>query len=346
LKALIPLMLAVLGTSLAIPLNATDGLIARWALDEANGSVVVDSSGNGFEGTAYGAQPAPSPLNGARSFEEPAFVGIPDALSVPAQIAALDRGSISVWFRIDEVLPVSTLLPILYLGNNDISPNDEAIVIELGHGAVGGTVLYFTYYLHGSTPLCFDTIFNLEVGVWHHFVVTVGPDFNTAYLNGQELTGRDYNAGGPGDRYFFSDVPNPQVLWLGKGYAKELPELRYHDGLIDEVSIYSRALTAQEVEALWILGGPPTTIFQRGDINSDGVFDLADPIGVLDHLFGTGGIACESAADSNDDGSLDLSDAIHALGSLFGFGPEPLAPFPDCGAELTPDTLSCSDPGC
>jgi hypothetical protein len=32
-KALIPLMIAVLATTLAIPLNATDGLIARWALD-------------------------------------------------------------------------------------------------------------------------------------------------------------------------------------------------------------------------------------------------------------------------------------------------------------------------
>ena len=351
-KSLLLLPGVIVTLALATPALAIDGLVGAWSFDETSGSTSFDSSGSGVHGTIVGASPTQQGvIDGALAFTEPSYVDLTQFTtqqpSAPQHLANLAVGSISVWFRVDSIDPSSSMRPILYLGNNDISPNDEAIVIEVGHGAAAGSVLYFTYYLHGSTPLCFDSVVDLTIGEWHHFVVTVGQNFNTAYLDGVEMIDRDYNAGTANDRAFFSDVPNPNVLWFGKGYAKELAELRYHEGLIDDLQIYDRPLTAVEVETLWLAGQSPAPLFTRGDTNRDGNFDIADPIRTLAALFGTGPqLECESAGDSNDDGALDLADAIHSLGGIFGSGPMPSAPFPTCGAEPTADTLSCVLPAC
>lgn len=84
--------------------------------------------------------------------------------------------------------------------------------------------------------------------------------------------------------------------------------------------------------------------FRRGDSNSDGVFDITDPVHTLSHLFlGGGALRCRSAADSNDTGGVDIADAIYSLAYLFLGGPPPPAPFPDCGKDATPDALDCSE---
>lgn len=87
--------------------------------------------------------------------------------------------------------------------------------------------------------------------------------------------------------------------------------------------------------------------FRRGDTNADGSLDLGDAIHLLNHLFTSPRLACEDAADINDDGSLDLGDPISLLNYLFADGGAPAAPFDACGADPTPDDLSCgSFPPC
>ncbi len=88
--------------------------------------------------------------------------------------------------------------------------------------------------------------------------------------------------------------------------------------------------------------------FRRGDINLDQQVNLADPIQLLDALFGSAGMPlCADSADANDDGMINLADAIAVLGHLFsGGGPLP-APFPGCGTDPTIDGMGCgSYPSC
>lgn len=86
--------------------------------------------------------------------------------------------------------------------------------------------------------------------------------------------------------------------------------------------------------------------FVRGDCNGDLAVGIADPVALLGYLFSGGSIDCQSACDANDDGSVQLSDAIAILGSLFsGSGPLP-EPFPACGTDPTPDTLTCASTPC
>ena len=84
--------------------------------------------------------------------------------------------------------------------------------------------------------------------------------------------------------------------------------------------------------------------FQRGDVNTDGSFDIGDPISALGFLFTGGTVTCMLALDANDDSSGDIGDAIYMLGNLFTGGPPPFPPFGFCGADPTPGgTLDCAD---
>jgi len=88
-------------------------------------------------------------------------------------------------------------------------------------------------------------------------------------------------------------------------------------------------------------------LFVRGDANADGSFNISDPIFALNYLFAAGSIPCEKSLDLNDAGQTDLADVILMLQGIFGSGGLPPAPFPGCGVDPTPDTLSCdSFPGC
>ncbi len=87
--------------------------------------------------------------------------------------------------------------------------------------------------------------------------------------------------------------------------------------------------------------------FVRGDPNADGRLDVSDPIYTLEILFGTGLAMCDAALDGNADAQLDLSDVIYGLAAVFGSGPLPTAPFPDCGFDTSPGSLTCTSfPSC
>lgn len=88
--------------------------------------------------------------------------------------------------------------------------------------------------------------------------------------------------------------------------------------------------------------------FERGDPNADGARNITDAILVLFFLFDDGPEPpCLESGDVNDDGTLDISDAIYLLSFLFVGGPAPRDPFQECGADATPDDLTCeTSPAC
>lgn len=88
---------------------------------------------------------------------------------------------------------------------------------------------------------------------------------------------------------------------------------------------------------------PAEFYFIRGDVNMDGMIDLADPIFHLNHTFiGGPEPSCPDAADANDDGLSDLGDVIFLLNYIFTDGPGPWPPFPNPGPDFTDtDPLDC-----
>lgn len=85
--------------------------------------------------------------------------------------------------------------------------------------------------------------------------------------------------------------------------------------------------------------------FTRGDVNADKSCDISDAVFTLAYLFANESTPiCVDAADANDDGEVDISDAIMLLGYLFGATDGLPEPFPHCGADPTPDQLTCRSP--
>ncbi|MCA8962690.1 MAG: dockerin type I repeat-containing protein, partial [Planctomycetes bacterium] len=90
------------------------------------------------------------------------------------------------------------------------------------------------------------------------------------------------------------------------------------------------AVTLRAVDRVGNVGEETTSFvgdpFVRGDCNTDGLFDVSDPVFVLAQQFIIGAPAstCSDACDANDDGMVDVSDPVYMLAASFIIGsPQP-----------------------
>lgn len=126
-----------------------------------------------------------------------------------------------------------------------------------------------------------------------------------------------------------------------------------------DYSLYTEGSARLLSNALRMIPFSERPRFVRGDANIDGHVDIGDVIHILSYLFGTGAPPlCLDAADINDDAYLgnespiNLADPVYLLDFLFGDGPTIPAPFKatsvgiprDCGHDLQHDDgLDCMD---
>jgi hypothetical protein len=71
------------------------------------------------------------------------------------------------------------------------------------------------------------------------------------YLNGEGIPG-NYNFGQLSDAYFFGDVPNTETIMIGRGKTSSMAteDFVYYKGYIDDLRIYDRPLTQEEIQGL------------------------------------------------------------------------------------------------
>lgn len=77
----------------------------------------------------------------------------------------------------------------------------------------------------------------------------------------------------------------------------------------------------------------PITTQDRGDCNSDSIFDISDPIFTLLYLFVGGSTkpSCPEVCDVNGDAIIDLSDPVYSLNRLYSGGPSLIGGPVSCG---------------
>ncbi|MBN1419278.1 MAG: hypothetical protein JXP34_10905 [Planctomycetes bacterium] len=85
----------------------------------------------------------------------------------------------------------------------------------------------------------------------------------------------------------------------------------------------------------------PAAPFIRGDLDGSGQLEIGDAIQVLEYLYMGRILACPKSADANDSGLVDLADAVYLLNFIFASGSAPPPPYPERGADPTPDLLPC-----
>ena len=249
-----------------------DSLVGHWTFD-GEGDIVIDNSDFESHGQLNGNPKIASGIVGKGCLEldgQGDFVEIVQNGETPSQLHNLAQGSISMWFKARSIPKGTSISPLFYYGNSTGCENmkdasNEGLVVEIAHGGISteSQGIYFTLFNSSCDypTVCFDTHSDshlddvegfIKPGEWYHFVAVVGENYNTGYLNGEEVSYRNYNFSSADASQFFSNALSHDRLWIGKGfwdYAKEI----YFDGYVDDVRIYNVALNAKEVMKLYKL---------------------------------------------------------------------------------------------
>jgi hypothetical protein len=205
-------------TSAAAP--STTGLIAHYKLD----GNVLDSSGNNLNGTVNGNPTyTPGILGQAMTFD-----GTGDYVDCTNNVkfdAITDKITVCAWFRVD-VFDV-TYQPIVTKGDSSwrIARNSETDNLQ--------------WRANGPNPTFrINSMASVNDGEWHHVAGTYDGATAQLYVDGR-LDGTLATAG--------IIAKNTQKVLLG---ANSEQTARWWKGSIDDVWIYSRALTEAEVRYL------------------------------------------------------------------------------------------------
>jgi hypothetical protein len=220
------------GLSITVP---TAGLIAEYTMDQVSGTVLIDSAGFN-DGEIFGAQQVTGLVGQALSFDGDARdrvrVGVPD---VP--IGDAPR-SISAWIR-----PTSGVAQTgnIVAWGDGLTQNRRWATLVLMPANGSGDVEVIGEVNDVNSLLV------VPEGTWTHIAATYDGSVTVIYVNSLEVAASPPPAG-PYD----TDPGQPLMI----GTNTENRDDEYFSGLIDELRIYDRALTPEEVSQL---AGVPVT---------------------------------------------------------------------------------------
>ncbi|MGH9461131.1 MAG: LamG-like jellyroll fold domain-containing protein [Vicinamibacteria bacterium] len=232
------------GTNFLVGWDKESGLLGNWRLDESSGATASDSSGNGYTGNASGTTVVAGTLGNARSFVTGDSVNFGDV----ADLNQTGAATISFWWKgtptTDRVLLWKEEPSGQYRGYSVFQYNfGNGIKLNwrIGQNDVGGKRTY-----------CATTTSLPSDGLWHHYVITQTGGTSCAnnisiYFDGikeQALTQYDSGAG--------DSLNSTASLYMGNGSGYAGPSAA---GILDELRIYNRTLSNDEVMALDSVAG-------------------------------------------------------------------------------------------
>lgn len=111
-------------------------------------------------------------------------------------------------------------------------------------------------------------------------------------------------------------------------YWFNTPEAWWDEGVHPRPSGYPHQY--QRARAVWELMfeiKKDSTFYQPGDVNSDGMIDIADIVYLINYLFANGPAPTPlQAGDVNCDGTIKSADVVYLINYLFRDGPPPCEP--------------------
>lgn len=193
---------------------------AVWHMDEEAGDMVIDAQAK-YSATSYNTQIVSGHLKKARYFN-----GTDSYIKTPLNFSGWTSVTISFWVNPEPK-----------------EAKDMVIILDNGHDAESNFVVQspdntektFVLYCAGG-----NVFFSLSSGSWSYVAIII--DLNSkkllAYLNGNKV-GEAYIPAAPK----FGSTP----LTFGK---HAITNFRYFNGAIDEVAVWDRVLSENEIETL------------------------------------------------------------------------------------------------
>jgi hypothetical protein len=224
--------------------GTTNGLVAVWHFDEGSGSAAYDCSGNANDGTLYDSPTwTTGKIGNALRFNGTSgYVRIPNSSTLNPTTAI----TITMWLKLEsdpECDPNNNWRSILYKGTPCCATTGYDILLEETRS--------ITWDIGTTDNIRYNSDANrLTVGEWTFLAVTY--DSSTAqakiYFNGTEVAGTYWNTGSGTIQSNTNSVRITNSSTSCPNGAGNFP------GIIDEVRIYNRALSAAEIQTLYKAG--------------------------------------------------------------------------------------------
>jgi hypothetical protein len=228
--------------------SPNDGLVAWYRCESAagaSGSMLPDSSGHANDGTLHtGAGGAAGytfnagKLTGNALYlvaAQKGYVTLPVGL-----LANACEVTIATWVLVNSS---QTWQRIFDFGRQEPNPATPNVYMFLTPKNGGNDKLRFAITIGGKdTEQIMDGPAELPAGSWHHVAVVLDSGGGSLYVDGAKV------GSNTGITLRPADLGNPPDLFIGRSLWAVDP---YFDGDIDSFRIYDRALSADEISALY-----------------------------------------------------------------------------------------------
>jgi len=226
------------------------GLVGYWSMDEGSGSKAYDQSGNRNTGTAYSSTTPTASWADGKLGKALDFDGTDDYVNIPtaSSINITSNITVSAWINIK----VWKEADVVESGNTGYmlwtAPSQANKIVWGRQGSTAGQVLSVT-------------TFNTKLNTWYHIVGTHDGTTLRIYVNGVV----------DNTKVAATSFSNGANLFIASGLDGKF------NGLIDEVRVYNRALSAGEVNRLYNLTKPK--IKAASDLGLVGYWSFEEGLG-------------------------------------------------------------------
>lgn len=223
------------------------GLKSYWRLNESSGTVASDISGNQKPGTVSGATWTAGKDGNALQFD-----GTNDGVYVGNGAAITGTGdfTLGAWVKVNAGAPLGTII-------QQREPGGSGFIGEYMLNVNAAGTVNFMVYGSGGYQFDLTTTTTVNNGQWHYIAAMRSGGTGSIYIDGvQAATGS-------------GTVQSLNALAVTIGYDYR-DSNKYFTGLIDDVRIYSRALSGSEVMFIFDPLALPAG-WTKQDIGSTGV---------------------------------------------------------------------------
>ena len=243
-------------------LGLNNGLVGYWSFNQQdmaqspNDTYALDLSGNGNRGQLVNMSTSSARVAGKLG-QALSFDGVNDYVNIANTNPSLrftGNATVSAWVKLNSYPNEQTAI---FRNQADDAFSEWGISFDVvSYGSPAEPVLYVVHteggaHQHNSG----DTTQKIALGRWYHLVGVWDSPNLLVYMNGVLETAANVGIG---------------TLRIGTNAASKIgtrtPGDEVVDGLIDDVRVYSRALSADEIKRLYRIGG---TLHVNTQINND-----------------------------------------------------------------------------